>query len=139
MMPLNAFCQIDMDQFIKKIQNAEEMPRFPGCEEVSTDIKEKDLCARQKMQDYFNNKLKYPEQALENKVEGLVFVRFTVNEFGGIEDPMIMRSVGFGCDEEAIRLVESMNEMEESWIPGKQEGELVKVFYDISIYFTLPE
>jgi protein TonB len=66
--------------------------------------------------------MKYPKKAERVGVEGRVFVSFIVNEKGELQDFSIVRGIGFGCDEEAMRVIALTK-----WNPGKQRGRPVKV------------
>ncbi|MBP1630615.1 MAG: TonB family protein [Bacteroidetes bacterium] len=66
--------------------------------------------------DFIKNNLSYPRLALENKVEGKVYLRFYVEVDGSITDIKVMRGIGYGCDEEAVRIVKLMP----NWIPYEQ-------------------
>lgn len=87
------------------------------------------------LKDYLQQNLRYPEIALINKVEGKVFVSFTVTNEGSIQDVNVLKGPGYGTNEEAVRLVQTMP----SWNPGKQSGRLVNVKYTMAIPFTLKE
>jgi periplasmic protein TonB len=82
---------------------------------------------------FLSSNLRYPELAKENNIEGRVTVRFVVNEEGKISDAMVIKGIGGGCDEEALRVVRKMP----PWKPGKQNGRAVKVYYTLPITFTL--
>ncbi len=97
----------------------EEQPAFPGGEE-----------ARIK---FLQDNIKYPEEAKELGVQGKVFVTFVVEVDGSITDVKVLRGIGAGCDEEAIRVVKSMPK----WVPGKQRGVPVRVQFNLPIKFTL--
>ncbi|MBC8319584.1 MAG: M56 family metallopeptidase [Bacteroidetes bacterium] len=84
---------------------------------------------------YLSNNIKYPIEAKEKGIQGKVFVSFIVDTDGGVIKAKVIRGIGGGCDEEAVRVVSSMP----NWIPGKQRGELVKVSYNIPINFVLDE
>jgi periplasmic protein TonB len=84
---------------------------------------------------YIKENLKYPEDALEEEREAKVYVKFVVDENGAINNVSSIRPAGYGFDEEAIRVVESMPE----WKPGKQNGKAVKVHFQIPIYFSMPK
>jgi protein TonB len=62
-----------------------------------------------------------------------VFVNFVVDQNGNIADVKVLRGIGGGCDEEAIRVIKSMPK----WTPGKQNGRTVKVSFNVPISFTL--
>lgn len=121
----------------KEIFNVvEEAPRFPGCEAESTeDAKIK--CATEKMLQYLYTHVKYPLEAKNEGVQGKVVISFIVNEDGSISDAKIVREIGGGCGEEALKVVQSMNLMPEKWIPGKQKGKAVNVQYNLPIAFKL--
>lgn len=97
----------------------EEMPSFPGGEPA--------------MMKYLANNIKYPAIAKDANIQGTVYVTFVVNEKGEVKDVKVLRSIGGGTDEEAIRVVENMPK----WKPGKQRGKAVKVQYNLPIRFTL--
>lgn len=97
----------------------EQMPEFPGGE--SALIK------------YLSTAIKYPRIATENGVQGKVFVQFVVDKDGGISNAKVVRGVDSALDAEALRVVKSMPK----WIPGKQNGETVRVSYTIPINFVL--
>lgn len=114
---------------------AEEMPRFPGCEDI-TDPEERTHCAKQKMYDFLYSKLKYPPEARKNRLEGICSVTFAVGSDGRIRDIRVTKDIGSGCGAELARAV---GLMEEGWIPGRQGGEAVDVAYDLSVRFSLGE
>lgn len=74
----------------------------------------------------------YPEMARKAGIEGRVVVQFIVNEEGKVEDPRVIRGIGGGTDEEAIRCVKQ-SEFE----PGRQRGEPVRVQYSLPVVFKL--
>ena len=99
--------------------SVETLPEFPGGEE-----------ARSK---YLNKNLKYPEEAKKKGLEGEVFVSFLVGKDGSISNPVIIKSIGNGFDEEAMKVI---NEMPK-WKPGIQNGKPVRVRLNMPIYFKL--
>lgn len=82
---------------------------------------------------YLEENLQYPERAKEASIEGTVYVVFTVDKEGNLAKPEILRGIGAGADEEALRLV---NEAPK-WIPGSQRGQTVHVKMRIPIRFKL--
>ena len=97
----------------------EQMPSFPGGDAA--------------LMKYLGNSIKYPAIAKDAGIQGTVFVTFVVDEKGDVKDVKVLRSIGGGCDEEAIRVVKNMPK----WSPGKQRGKAVKVQYNLPIKFTL--
>tara|TARA_Y100000994_G_scaffold98027_1_gene81092 strand:+ start:2789 stop:3142 length:354 start_codon:yes stop_codon:yes gene_type:complete len=57
---------------------------------------------------FIKTNLKYPKNALENKIEGDVFLKFKVNPLGQVFDVNIINGIGYGCDEEAVRLIKTL-------------------------------
>jgi len=77
--------------------------------------------------------IRYPEQAMKNKVQGKVFVSFIVETDGTITNVKIMRGIGAGCDEEAVRVIKLMPK----WKPGEVKGKPVRTNFVIPIRFAL--
>jgi protein TonB len=82
---------------------------------------------------YLGKNLRYPAAAQRANVSGRVFVSFVVNTDGSIQDVSVLKGLGFGTDEEAIRVIKAMPK----WRPGKQSGRPVRVKYNLPINFTL--
>jgi protein TonB len=83
--------------------------------------------------EYVGKKLKYPAQARRMGIEGKVFVEFVVDKDGSITDVKAIKGIGAGCDEEAIRVIQTAPK----WNPGKQRGRPVKVRMILPITFKL--
>lgn len=84
---------------------------------------------------YISGNITYPEEARKQGIQGTVFVSFLINEKGNVTDGKVMRGIGSGCDEEALRVVMSMPD----WDPGKNEGAPVKVRMTLPIKFSLSD
>ncbi|GAB4035909.1 M56 family metallopeptidase [Spirosoma gilvum] len=97
----------------------EDHPQFPG--------------GMKKLGEYLSENLNYPDAAVKAKVEGKVFVRFIVTDKGEITNVEVLKGIGHGADEEAIRVVEQMP----NWIPARQNGKAVNVMYNLPIRFQL--
>lgn len=82
---------------------------------------------------YIAENIRYPVQARRLNVEGMVFVRFVVEKDGSITDVTVVKGVGAGCDEEAVRVLKSAP----PWTPGKQRGRPVRVLMTVPIRFVL--
>ncbi|TVQ67235.1 MAG: energy transducer TonB [Balneolaceae bacterium] len=76
--------------------------------------------------------VRYPERALRANIQGRVFVQFIVNERGEVENPVVVRGIGGGCDEEAIRVVSQAR-----FVPGMQRGRPVRVQYNLPVVFMI--
>ncbi len=105
----------------KPFVTVEQMPTFPGGEA--------------EMQRYIASNLKYPVVAQESGIQGRVTVRFVVSKTGAIEDVNVIRGIDPSCDKEAVRVVKSMPK----WIPGKQNGLNVPVYFTLPIVFRLKQ
>ncbi|HEX8531623.1 MAG TPA: TonB family protein [Cytophagales bacterium] len=81
---------------------------------------------------YMGDNLVYPKEAAANKVTGTVFVSFIINTDGSVSDVQVLRGIGSGCNEEALRVVQHMP----AWLPGKQSGQPVAVRYSLPIRFV---
>lgn len=77
--------------------------------------------------------LRYPEIALEDGVQGNVTVKFVVERDGSITNPVVTESVDKYLDKEALRVVRTMPK----WIPGKNNGEVVRSYYVLDVIFKL--
>ena len=110
---------IEVKQEAEIFTVVEEQPSYPGGEE-----------ARLK---FLQENIKYPEEAKELGIQGKVFVTFVVEPDGSVSNVKVLRGIGGGCDEEAIRVVKSMPK----WVPGKQRGVPVRVQFNLPIKFTL--
>lgn len=97
----------------------ESMPEFPG--------------GMGELMTYLSKNIKYPALAKESGIQGRVFINFVVEIDGRITDVKVLRGIGGGCDEEAVRVVQSMPK----WKPGKQRGKPVRVSYNLPVKFTL--
>ena len=95
----------------------EQMPQFPGGKEA--------------LKKYLKDNLNYPTLAKQQGIHGRVILRFVINRDGSISDAQIVRSLDSACDEEALRLINSMPR----WIPGRQNGNPERVFYTIPVEF----
>ena len=88
------------------------------------------------MYQFVQDNMKYPAAARRAKVQGKVFLTFVVNADGSIQDIKVLKGMGFGTDEEAIRIMKNTPK----WKPGsKENGEKVRVKYNLPINFVLPE
>lgn len=95
----------------------EEMPEFPGGKEA--------------LKEYLDSSMVYPAMALEANVKGLVMVEFLIDEQGSISRIKVLKGLGYGCDEEVIRVISRMP----MWTPGYQDGKAVRVLYRLPVRF----
>ena len=124
---------VPLDTIYEKV---EEMPRFPGCENTEGSIAEKKQCADKKMLEFIYTNFKVPIVAREGGVEGVLVIRFIIDEKGKVINPQILRNICAGCGKEGLRVVNRMNELP-PWTPGKQNGKPVKVQWNLPIRICL--
>ena len=117
----------------------EQMPRFPGCEEMAGDKHAKKACADKKLLDFVYQNIKYPAIAREMGIEGMAVVKFIVDKDGSISNIQIVSDPGGGCAREAARVVKLMNKLDKKWTPGKQRGKAGKVSYNLPVRFRLSD
>ena len=84
---------------------------------------------------FLQKNLRYPPIARENNIQGRVIVNFVVEKDGSLTDIKVVRGIGGGCDEEAMRVIKSSPK----WNPGVQNGRNVRVNYTIPIFFQLQQ
>lgn len=97
----------------------EQMPQFPGGES--------------QLMSFISKNLKYPVIAQENGIQGRVILRFVVSKTGDIGNVQVLRGIDPSCDKEAMRVIKMMPR----WIPGKQNGNSVSVFFTVPVLFKL--
>ncbi|MCB2208674.1 MAG: TonB family protein [Bacteroidetes bacterium] len=97
----------------------ESMPSFPG--------------GMNKLMEYLQNNLRYPQLAKELNIQGRVFLTFVIKKDGSVTDIKLLRGIGGGCDEEAIRVVNNMPK----WTPGSQRNKPVRVQFNLPVNFRL--
>jgi protein TonB len=97
----------------------QQMPTFLGGDEA--------------LFNYIKVNLRYPEKAKQAKIQGTVFVTFLVKADGRLNNIKLLQGIGYGCDEEAIRLVQTMP----NWKPAKDKGENVDIQMNLPIKFKL--
>ncbi len=110
-----------LDALIFRVNETDRCPEFPGGDDA--------------LYRYLEKNLRYPQKAKDNKTEGKVFVEFVVGRDGTITHPEILRPLGDGCSEEALRLVREMPK----WEPGRKQGYPVRVQFVLPVYFQLPD
>lgn len=112
-------CNTPQDSQEKVYDVVEVMPSFPGGQSA--------------LMQYLGNNIQYPVEAQENGVQGRVIISFVVDKDGSISHVKVAKSADSALDREAVRVVESMPK----WIPGKQNGECVRVRYSVPVVFRL--
>ena len=107
---------IDEEEIFRFVKNK---PSFPGGETA--------------LNRFLASNIEYPTMARESDIQGKVFLTFVVEKDGSITDVKLLRGIGGGCDDEAIRVVKIMPK----WSPGKQNGRTVRVQFTLPVKFVL--
>ena len=107
---------VEDDEIFVVVENS---PEFPG--------------GNDSLYAYIGRNIKYPETAKKEKIQGRVFVTFVIEKDGQVSSAKILRDIGGGCGEEAIRVVKNMPK----WKPGTQRGKPVRVQFNLPIMFQL--
>jgi protein TonB len=131
---INLDVEVTEDTKVEAVQVVAEEPK-EEVEEIFT-VVEETATPKGGMSAFYKfvgEKIKYPAQARRMGVEGKVFVQFVIGKDGSISDVKVIKGIGAGCDEEAIRIVQSSP----AWNPGKQRGKPVKQRYTLPIQFKL--
>ncbi|SOE22666.1 outer membrane transport energization protein TonB [Spirosomataceae bacterium TFI 002] len=97
----------------------EQQPEFPG--------------GTSEMYKYIGENMKYPAAAQRANISGRVFIKFVVEKDGSIGNIEVLKGIGFGCDEEAMRVIKSMPK----WNPGRQNGKNVRVYFTMPVVYRL--
>ncbi len=92
------------------------------------------LGGKDRFRDFLYENLTYPPSATSKKIEGSVYVQFVVDYDGSLSNIEIIKGIGAGCDEEALRVIEMTDKM---WTPGKNEDKIVKTKMVVPITFRL--
>ncbi len=93
------------------------LPEFPG--------------GKDSMAIFIKNNLRYPKKARKHHISGIIQVNFTVSTDGTLKNATVFKSLGYGCDEEALRIVHLMPK----WIPGRKGRDPMELDYHINIPF----
>jgi TonB family protein len=99
--------------------NIDEFPSFPGGDAA--------------LFDYLRTNINYPKEAVDSGIHGTVFVRFVIEVDGSISQVTVLRGIGYGCDEEAIRVIQNMP----NWIPAKYKGTPERAQFQFPVIFAL--
>lgn len=98
---------------------AEEQPEFQG--------------GIEKFYKFLSKNIEYPKQARRLGIEGKVYMSFVVDKDGSLSEVKVTKGIGYGCDEEAVRVIKASPK----WKPGKQRFKPVRVRMSLPIYFKL--
>lgn len=116
------------------VRSREEMPRYHSDEcEALADAAERELCANRTLYRALYSTVRYPVEARELRIQGTVEISFVVERDGSCSGHYISKSIGGGCDEEALRVVKSLGK----YVPGKYAGQPVRTHIMLPVKFRL--
>lgn len=110
-------------------------PSLPGCILDSNNLREYKLCAVEKFHQFISKNIEYPKKARRQGIQGQVLVAFTISREGEIQKPLILQGIGGPCDDEVLRVVQSMPR----WNPGKVDSLPVNTFFMYPVSFVLTD
>lgn len=119
LLPNKSYAQ-ETDNKVYSFVSLENPPTYPG--------------GMAKFYEFLGQNIKYPDSAKSKNVQGNVFLSFVVNKDGSLEDIKVDRKLGYGTDEEAVRVLK----LAKKWNPGLVDGKPVRVRYNIPIRFAIP-
>ena len=104
-------------------------------EEVFTvvDVQPEYPGGKAKMHEFMVKQFNYPTEARNNNIQGRVYVSFIIEKDGSVSNTKVIRGIGYGCDKEAMRIVNAMP----NWSPGMQDGEPKRVKFTLPVSFKL--
>lgn len=115
----------------------EPQPETPAREEIFVGVESQPYFpgGEREMYKFLAMNINYPAAAARANVQGRVTLQFVIEKDGSVTQPKVLKGIGFGADEEAVRVVSSMPK----WMPGIQNGRSVRVYYTIPIMFVLSD
>lgn len=117
---ITPYCSAQSSSANTPLAQGVQQPKYPGGEQA--------------LFTFLGENIKYPQSAIDNNIEGTVWIRFEVRKNGKIRNAEVLRGIGSGCDEEALRVIQMMP----AWIPGKdEEGKDTAMLFTVPIKFTL--
>ncbi len=108
-----------VDNSVHDVSGVEKFPEFPGGQAAWAKFLQKNL--------------RYPYMAQEAGVQGKVYISFVIEKDGTLSDVKLVRGIGYGCDDEAIRVIKKSPK----WEPGMQNKSNVRVRYNMPINYTI--
>ena len=114
---VGSFAQIPTKHSAIVFSLVEHQPEFPG--------------GFSALKEYMQTNVHYPPEAQKAGIKGQVFVSFVVEIDSSLTNVQILKGIGYGCDEEAIRVISAMPR----WVPGSQSGQLQRVRYNLPVLF----
>ena len=123
---------LDSDENDPVFRTPERLPKFSDCGDDIGRSKGMD-CASKEMLEFIFENIHYPQEALAQGISGMVVVQFIVEKDGSLTNFAVIREIGGGCGDAALSVVKRMD----PWVPGMQDGELVRTRFNLPVKFQL--
>lgn len=116
-------------------REVDQMPRFPGCENMNGSEEDIRDCSKEKFLEFIHSNLEYPKAAKISKAEGVVVFQFVIDEYGKVINGKVVKDIDGHFEASVLAMLETVPD----WIPGREEGRVVKVSYTQPVFFKLPK
>ena len=123
--------EIESEKVFKEV---DELPVFGTCDGELVEEKLRE-CSDLNMLKHIYTNIKYPAAARDSNIQGMVVVKFVIDRDGQTREPLIVKAIGGGCDEEVLRVVKDMPE----WTPARHEGRPVEFEFTLPVRFKISD
>jgi len=117
------------------VLEVDQMPYFKGCQHLKAGSAEKRNESNRKIVNFVQKNLTYPDSAKIMGIEGVAIVRFLIDAHGRVQSPELLYDLGYGCGEEAIRIIQKMP----TWEPAMKDSQSVAVELEMPVRFEFQE
>lgn len=124
---------VELDEVIIEEEIEPDFSRQKIYQRVEVDVEPKYPGGEHELMEYIADNVLYPQTAIDEGIQGRVFVSFVVEPNGKVTNVEVLRGIGGGCDEEAVRVVKSLT----NWEPGVRRGKNVRVAIVVPVKFAL--
>ena len=117
-------------------RSVEYIPVFSDCNPTNS-IEDAIKCNNLELKNYISDNLTYPDEAYNTGVEGIVQVGFIIKKDGYVSSIKILNSLSDVCDQQAIQIIQSMNDLDYGWEPAQLNKQYVDYYYTFDVEFNL--
>lgn len=119
-----------------KIYNSvDEMPYLESADCDELEESEKKACRDNAFIEYFYKHIIYPPRARENGIQGIVVISFVIEKDGSATDIQVLKDIGGGCGQAAKDVIDNLEENQQKFVPGKQDGDIKRVKFVFPVKF----
>ena len=120
------------------VSEPDQYPIFPGCASEGSTYQEQAVCSKRAIVQHIIDNIKYPADAKNQDVQGMVVASFVVGTDGKVRDLKIERSLHPSCDKVVLEIINSTNDLDQAWTPGQKDDKVVATVMTIPVKFALP-